>query len=139
MKTKTLSQLRDADFADSLKASLKRYHDRNERPTSTQIINDALAMRPRRYYLSYRTVENTINHISNEPSRRQARHTASRQQWDELSRAVFRYLARHKDATTAEAVNHVINFERPSRFFISERKARELLRRTLRRKYCFIS
>ena len=44
MKTKTLSQLRDADFADSLKASLKRYHDRNERPTSTQIINDALAM-----------------------------------------------------------------------------------------------
>ena len=44
MKTKTLSQLRDADFADSLKASLKRYRDRNERPTSTQIINDALAM-----------------------------------------------------------------------------------------------
>ncbi len=138
MSEKTLSQLRDADFARSLKESLKRCRKTYGRPTGTQIINEALASRPQRFYLSYRTVESHLRTMRRNTRSDCGRTTPARDQWAEISKAVDCYLARHKDARFAEAVDYVVNYARPSRFFISERKALELFRRTLSREYCFV-
>lgn len=138
MSQKTLSQLRDADFALSLKESLKRCRQEFGRPTGTQIISDALASRPQRFYLSHRTVESRLRLIRKDGNYCSSRRTPSRDQWAEISKAVDRYLARHKEADFSEAVDYVVNYARPSRFFISDRKARELFRRTLSREYCFV-
>ena len=139
MSQKTLSQLRDADFAKSLKESLQRYRAMSVRPTSTQIIADALAARPQRYYLSYRTIEARINRLRRETIAADAKTlSASQPQWAEISAAINRFLARNKRATMSDAINHVVNFARPSRFFISERKAQQLFRLTLCPEYHFI-
>ena len=139
MSQKTLSQLRDADFAKSLKESLRRYRAMSVRPTSTQIIEDALAARPQRFYLTYRTIEARINRLRREAIGAGGKKlSASQQQWVEVSAAINRFLARNKRATMSDAINHVVNFARPSRFFISERKAQLLFRLTLRREYHFV-
>lgn len=139
MSQKTLSQLRDADFAKRLKESLQRYRTMAVRPTSTQIIEDALAARPQRFYLDYRTIEGRINRLRRESFGGNGKKLSPcQQQWAEISAAINRFLARNKRATMSDAINHVVNYVRPSRFFISERKAQDLFRRTLCREYHFI-
>lgn len=140
MSQKTLSQLRDADFMKNLKASLKRFHDRSERPSGSQIIADALKSRPERYYFSYRTVESHIRRMrKNRFDPVHSRLTAARSEWVEIHAAVDRYLARHKKAPISEAIDYVVNFARPSRFFISDRKARQLFNQTITKKFHYVT
>ena len=138
MKRKTLTQLRDDDFADRLRAVAKNYDRTSSRVTPEIIIAEALASRPQRYYLSFKTVASNLSRLRNSGTlafKSSANRSTTLQQWCDINHAVSLYMARNKDISLAEAISYIINFSRPSRFFISDKKARELFRRTLRREY----
>ena len=141
MKHKTLIQLRDADFVECLRSVAGRY-EKDRRTVSPEIIiAEAIASRPRRYYLSFTTVHNTLSRLRSAGTLSVAPLSGSvnsRCQWIDINRAVSRYLALHKGASLADAISYVVNFSRPDRFYISDRKARELFRRTLRREYHYV-
>ncbi len=135
MKHKTMAQLRDEDFVDCLRRAIKRHSADKKPSTSSQIIAEALASQPRRYYLSYSTIESGLGRLRNDGyfNRRSDRMTYKR--WLDINAAVNRYLARNKQAKLTDAISHVVNFGRPTRFYISDKKARELFRRVARRDY----
>ena len=138
MNSKTLTQLRDDDFANSLRSVARSYGNTSDRVTPETIIAEALASRPQRYYLTFRTISVTLPRLRNSGALKtngRSQRSATIEQWRDINDAVSRYMALHRRATLADAITHVINFSRPSRFFISEKKAQELFRRTLRREY----
>lgn len=138
MNYKTLIQLRDEDFADCLRAVAKNYDKTSSPVTPEIIIAEALASQPQRYYLSFKTVSANLSRLRNSgtlASKSKANRSATLEQWRDINKAVSRYMARNKHVSLSEAITYVVNFSRPSRFFISDKKAYELFRRTLRREY----
>ena len=141
MNRKTLIQLRDEDFTECLRSTILR-HQRERRDTAAAaIISEALASRPRRYYLAYSTVSTQLSRLRGKGHLKTAanrKSTLARSQWADISSAVDRYLCRNKRATIGEAITHVVNFERPKRFYISDKRARELFRCVSRRTYSLV-
>ena len=94
-----------------------------------------------RYYLSYSTVSTQLSRLRGKGHLKTAanrKSTLARSQWADISSAVDRYLCRNKRATIGEAITHVVNFERPKRFYISDKRARELFRCVSRRTYSLV-
>ena len=60
MNKNTLIQLRDEDFTDCLRTTLRRLRDERRYLSAEHIIAEALASRPRRYYLSYATIASRL-------------------------------------------------------------------------------
>lgn len=138
MNHKTLIQLRDEDFADCLRAVAKNYNRASTRVTPEIIISEALASQPRRYYLSFKTIAANLSRLRNAgtlASKSSTNRSTTLEQWRDINKAVSRYMARNKHVSLSEAITYVVNFSRPTRFFISDKKAYELFRRTLRREY----
>lgn len=142
MNHKTLTQLRDDDFAECLRAVAKSYDKSPFSVTPEIIITQALALQPQRYYLSFNTIAANLPRLRNSglfSSKSKAKRSATFEQWRDINNAVSCYMMRNKRATLYDAISHVINFGRPSRFFISDKKAHELFRRTLRREYRIVA
>lgn len=132
MKTESLIRRRDENFIKVVRDIIDRRYKAGRFATPSVIISEALDTQPDRYYLSCDTVLNRL------PRMRRDRLSggsdkASRMQWHDLNAAVDRYLARHAGARLADAVAYVIAFERPRRFYISDRVARDLFHRAVRR------
>lgn len=138
MKQKTLIQLRDEDFIDSLRSTMRRLKRERRFAAPSQIIAEALASRPRRYYLSYTTVATRLMRLRNSGQLKisgSGKVSLAVRQWADINSAVDRYLCRHKRATIGEAISYVVAFDRPCRFYISDKKARELFRGVSRPTY----
>ncbi len=141
MKHINLSSLRDADFAECLRAVARRYEKERRRVTPETIIAEALASKPQRYYLSFSTIMTNLSRIRNSgffSRSAECDKSHTRRQWHEINRAVNHYIAFHKGATLTDAITHVICFSRPERFYISDKKAWEVFRRTFRREYRYV-
>jgi hypothetical protein len=141
MNKNTLIQLRDEDFTDCLRTTLRRLRDERRYLSAEHIIAEALASRPRRYYLSYATIASRLPKLRKSGQLNVAegkRVNRAVGQWADINSAVDRYLSRHKRAKVAEAITYVVNFERPSRFFIPDKRARELLYSLVRPTYSLV-
>lgn len=132
-----LTALRDQDFADCLRRVVA--DSRNSGATSSRLIDLALACRPRRYYLNYATVSQTLVRLRREglPTGPVDDHVLGR--WIDINNAVNRYIALHRHATLQDAITHVITFERPSRFYIPPRRAVRIFRSIVRPRYALAS
>ena len=141
MKHINLSSQRDADFAQCLRDVAKRYEKDRLSGTPETIIAEAMESQPPRYYLSFFTIVTNLSRIRNSvffSRTEECDKNHTRRQWHEINRAVNRYLARNKGASLTDAVTHVVCFSRPERFYISDKKAREVFRRTFRREYRYV-
>ena len=141
MNKNTLIQLRDEDFTDCLRTTLRRLRDERRYLSAEHIIAEALASRPRRYYLSYATIASRLPKLRKSGQLNVAegkRVNRAVGQWADINSAVDRYLSRHKRAKVTEAITYVVNFERPSRFFIPDKRARELLYSLVRPTYSLV-
>lgn len=141
MKHINLSARRDADFAQCLRTVARRYEKDRRNVTPETIIAEAMASKPQRYYLSFSTIVTNLSRIRKSgffSRTEECDKNHTRRQWHEINRAVNRYLARNKGATLTDAITHVICFSRPERFYISDKKAHELFRRTFRREYRYV-
>ena len=134
MKRKTLTQLRDEDFA----ACLRRVAAENPSATADELINLASCCTPRRYYITYTTVVTQLPRMRKKGLERRAvmpDGIPSRERWIDINNAVCRYMILNRRATLHDAITHVINFERPTRFFISRRHATDIFNALFRRVY----
>ena len=136
MKRKTLIQLRDEDFTECLCAAARRLAKEDARATPQQIIDLAMNARPKRYYISFATIaQNIMRRRRTGYCGATHGHEATREQWRDIDLAVRRYMLLHRGATITDAITHVANFCRPSRFFIPPKRARALFRQALRTEY----
>ncbi len=142
MNHKTLTQLRDDDFADCLRAVAGRYEKDRRAVSAETIIAEAMATSPKRYYVAFATIVQNVSRLlrsgyaADDPKLTSLN---ARQQWLDIYRSVRRYMILHKDASLDDAITYVVNYTRPARFYISDKKARELFRRTLRCVYHYVA
>lgn len=132
------SQRRDDEFISVLRRIIENtppadlYSDRNA------VIEKALVASPSSFYVELPralTVLGALRSTSIEALRRKAATEPVWAMWLEINSRVDLLLAAKPDLSFRTALNHVLTFQRPSRFFFSRRKALRLFRLTL----CFPS
>ncbi len=138
MKRKTLTQLRDEDFIQCLRYVV------SEHPSASPdvLIDLAIASQPRRYYLTYNSVNTVLPKLRKKGLPRRPSSYSGKQsyeRWIDINNAVCRYMALTKHSTVADAITHVLNFERPSRFFIPRRRAVEIFNAIICQEYRIVS
>lgn len=140
---KSLIQLRDDDFVACLRSVVNKNHKWLSKIDVATIIAQALAMKPKRYYLAHDTVLSNIRRshfsTSSKPSSvNDESFSAARLQWYDIECAVRRHMATHPDDSLYEAINFVINFTRPRRFYISPSRALLIFKKNFRLEYRLI-
>lgn len=91
------------------------------------IITRALAMQPRSWYISYDTASKRLHAIERHGMDSIVQCHLARCQWEELRKQVDEIIAANPRKTFDAALSFVLNFCRPSRFYISRDTARRLL------------
>ncbi len=130
--------MRDRDFAECCAETVRRARFNNEYPTPAEAIARAMSMRPRAYYVSigyaYTQVLN-IRRIG--PDRYSASATQpSDMMWLEIYERVMAAMVSRRCCSLFDALVCVME-QRPSRFYISRRRATEIFNDAVRRGITF--
>lgn len=102
--------------------------DRNGRVQSLDsVISRALLMQPHSHYLSYDTASRRIHRIRRYGMEHEVKEPLAQQMWEEVDRQIDEVRARFPGKTFDMALTFVLNYCRPSRFYISLDTARRII------------
>lgn len=126
---------RNQDFIDQFTILAKRYIANGGTFNRNTIVEHTIAMSPRRYYLDPELAIDRIRRLRKDrffaPEMRY-KGSPSQRMWRELYSKSRRYMLTHRHTTLADAIRHIVENDRPSSFFISQRLGVELSRKVLR-------
>ncbi len=91
------------------------------------VLERAMACQPHCHYLSYDTASRRLHEIERYGLEAIVRERIARQMWTELAAQVADVMALHPRKSFNMALSFVLNFCRPSRFFISVDTARRII------------
>ncbi len=130
----TLHQERNASFVRTAMNILADHMARHERITRKELILKAIAMRPPYYYVDADRAADVLNYLR---CHKWPEHPSLRQQmWMEFYNQVKEEMEGPRHLKLTKAVSFVLNFRRPSRYYITPEQAGRLLRgRIISRSY----
>ncbi|MDE6464521.1 MAG: hypothetical protein K2L16_07815 [Muribaculaceae bacterium] len=132
MKTSTQHAERDAAFVRSAMSILGAHMARGERLSRRELIAKALASRPPYFYVEADRAVDVFNFFRHRPW--PSAPTLRQQMWMEFCTMVREEMEGPRRLKLSKAVAFVLNFRRPSRFYISEQIAQRLIRRHVARR-----
>lgn len=126
--TRENTRQRDADFANRCLAIVRRQNAANLITDRDGIIAEALSSRPLSFYVSFDYALSRLAALRRHESRTHGLKASAGQRalWLELGDLVDRHMRRSPKIKLTDALTLAINYGRPSRFYISRRKAREI-------------
>ena len=124
---KSLIEIRNDDFVRRCFAIYDKDLRSGERHTLESLIDRALASQPHSHYLSYDHASRRLHRIRRDGLANVYKEELAREMWGELNSQVNEVMALHPRKTFDKALTFVLNFMRPSRFYISRDTARRLI------------
>lgn len=123
-------QQRNQAFVRQAMAILATHMQTGERITRRQLINKALACRPPAYFTHHDKISSVLtvlarHHCPEPKTERQA-------MWMEIKQRVDDLMTGPRKLNRPQAISFVLNFTRPSRYFISYVTAERLLYKLIR-------
>lgn len=132
----SLIQARNRAFVKQALAILGRHLAAGERLTRAELIAKTLACQPPCYYASHDRVSQALRILGPHPM--SAPTSERRAMWLEIHHRVAELMNGPRHLRRHQAISFVLNFTRPSRFFISERTADRILGSMVRtRRYAY--
>lgn len=130
-KQTTLTDLRDADFVRCCGALINKMKRQGKSFTPREIVRLALAERPDGFYVSY---ESALHHVRRGcgPASTDSSQHVRRGLWHDLCTCVERRMNARPGRCISEAVSHVLGYQRPGRFYMSERLAMAIFARNFK-------
>lgn len=92
------------------------------------VIDRALAMSPCSHYISYDTAARKLYKIRRRGLENEVKEKLARQMWSEIIAQINEFLQIYPKKSFDAALTFVMNYRRPSRFYISRDAARRILR-----------
>lgn len=131
--------MRDRDFAACCVEAASRARFNNERLTASELIARAMAMQPQCYYVSPGYAHTKIKAIGSIGAARYSTMASEPvdMMWLELYERVVSEMEESQSRCLFKAVVRVIG-RRPSRFYISPRRAYEIFNRAVRAEKIFV-
>lgn len=127
MKRKQITQARNDDFLRCcVEIFRKDYAEGRVRPLAS-IVERALRVRPRSYYITYDCASAKLHRIEREGFDAVVRGGEARGLWLDLAGEVARVRAANPGISFSMALAHALNFCRPRRFYISPDTAMRIL------------
>lgn len=126
----TQIELRNRAFVKQAMAILARHLQAGERLTRRQLVEKALASRPPSYFMEQDQVALVLGILDGKPDFRPS--TERQAMWLELKKKVADLTDGPRRLRRCQAISFVLNFTRPSRFFISPKTADRLLAAVVR-------
>ncbi|MDE5662297.1 MAG: hypothetical protein K2F91_02665 [Muribaculaceae bacterium] len=91
------------------------------------VIDRAIAMQPRSHYLNYDQASRRLHAIERHGLENEVKEELARQMWSELRQQIDRVMELNPKKPFDKALSFVLNFCRPSRFYISRDTARRII------------
>ncbi len=124
---KDLTQARNSEFVRRCVEIFRRdCRSGAVRPLDT-VIARALAMQPRAHYLAFDSASRRLHRIERRGLEAEVSEDIARAMWAELRSQVEETMARQRVKSFDKALSFVLNFCRPSRFYMSVDTARRIL------------
>ncbi|MCM1066090.1 MAG: hypothetical protein NC418_00770 [Muribaculaceae bacterium] len=124
---KKLIQARNEEFKRRCLEIFRRDYDSGTIRPLDSVIERALAMQPRSHYLSFDTASRRLHRIERRGLEAEVHEELARLMWAEVMAQVRQAMERRGTESFDRALSFVLNFCRPSRFYMSFDTARRLL------------
>ena len=122
----TNSTLRDTDFINNACAILNAARSNGEHLTMDELIRRALRARPSGYYADFDNAYSKILKCAKDKGDVCSK-PLMRDYWNDMYGKVDNYRKQCPGTAIYSALSYVLNFQRPERFYITRRKAAQLL------------
>ncbi|MCH5221022.1 MAG: hypothetical protein J1F05_01660 [Muribaculaceae bacterium] len=124
---KTMIECRNEEFLRRCAAIFEREYKSGKVLPIDKIIDQVLAMQPRSHYLTYDTAARRLHKIHRLGIENVVKEDIARDMWRELQTQIDEYLAQYPKRSFHKALSFVLNYRRPSRFYISRDSARRII------------
>lgn len=124
----TLTEARNADFRQKCVLLFERDMRQGIVRPLDDVIESALALQPLSHYVNFDLARRHMVEIRRYGISAVFREDNARRQWSEIWMQVQSFLATHPRKSLDDALSFVLNFCRPSRFYISYDTGRRILR-----------
>lgn len=124
---KTATQLRNEEFLRRCIGIFDKDHQEGRISTLPDIIARATAMQPHSHYLSYDTASRRLHRIMRNGLENEIKEDLAREMWAEILEQVKTCMSSTPPKSFDKALSFVLNFCRPSRFYISYDTAKRII------------
>lgn len=131
-QTNTFTDMRNADFVRCCGALITKMKRQGKQFTPRQIVRMALDERPDGFYVSFATALKHVRRNCRKGRGAAPSQTARRGLWRDLCGCVERRMNARPGRCISEAVSHVLGYQRPERFYLSERSAMSIFTRNFK-------
>lgn len=125
---KDMTKTRNSDFVRRCVDLYESEAARGNYPPLDEILFKAIAQRPMAYYVNFDRASRQLHRIERDGLDAVAVNRLSRRMWTEMREQIDEVMRDNPGKRFDSALSYVLNFRRPSRFFINLDTARRIIR-----------